>query len=481
MVIAGKTANSDNFPIEKCGPNHVNCFWLRGQWMRLCKEVRMDASAVIRFRSAVPLVFAAALLFPVARPVNGAGAMPTTVYAGGSSLFKSTDAGLTWTDIGTGIGRRISAVAVDPTDPAIIYAGTFGGMLKTVDGGAHWTPIANGMSFVDPWNGTSSVSTIVIDPTNARTLYAGTGGFGTGVFKSTNGGTNWYAIDNGLTTGGSLDVRAMVIDPLNPNTLYVTGVTGISTAKTIDGGARWTPFSVPSGLRSGFATAIDPTQTATVYIAGPSGISKSTDAGVNWSEINKGISDTFVVCLTVDPSAPATLFAGTGNTWGGLFKSVDGGANWAVVPEMPPFVYTVAVDPANSRMIYAASNNGVFRSTDGGATWQLSLAGWGFGTLVMAPEPPVSVQTRLENLAGAVSSLATSGGPLNFGQANALLQKLGGAFQPANGKNPRLACNHLGGFLNQVADLVKSGVLTVAQGAPLTTQAQDIMQAIPCS
>lgn len=440
----------------------------------------MHASAILRFRSTVPLGLTATLLLLIASTASGSGALPATVYAGGSSLFKTTDAGVTWTDVGTGIGRAVSAVGVDPTNPSTIYAGTVGGMFKTLDGGAHWSLISNGISFVDPWNMTSAVSAIVIDPTDPLTLYAATGGFGTGVFKSTNGGANWFAIDNGLTTGGSLDVRALVMDPSNPNTLYVTGVTGMSTAKTTSGGTVWMPLS-SSGLRSGFAAAIDPTETATVYMAGPSGISKSSDGGMNWSEIDNGISDLFVLCLTLDPSAPATLYAGTGNPeTGGIFRSVNRGANWVFVAGMSPAVYTIAVDPANSNLIYAANDNGIYRSSDYGATWQLSLSASVVRTLVMVPRP-VSAQTRLENLAVAVAALEAPGGPLNFGQANALLQKLTGALQAVNGKGEKLACNHLRAFVNQVTSFVQSGVLTRAQGGSLILQAQSIMQAIPCS
>lgn len=439
----------------------------------------MGTSAILRFRPTVPLGLTATLLLLIASPANGA--VPTTVYAGGSSLFKTADGGVTWTDVGTGIGRPVSAVGVDPTNPSTIYAGTVGGIFKTVDGGVRWNLISNGVSFVDRWNMTSAVSAILIDPTNPMTLYTGTGGFGTGVFKSTNGGVDWFAIDNGLTTGGSLDVRAMVMDPANPNTLYVTGVTGMSTSKTTNAGVVWMPLS-SSGLRAGFVAAIDPTQTATIYMAGPSGISKSSDGGMNWSEMDNGVGDVFVLCLALDPSAPATLYAGTGNPGaGGLFRSVNGGTSWAMVAGMPPAVYTVVVDPANSSLIYAANDNGIYRSSDGGATWQLSLAASVVRTLVAAPGLSVSVQTRLENLAVAVATLGPPGGPLNFGQANALLQKVEGALYAMNHKGEKLACNHLHALLNQIADFIRSGVLTEAQGGPLKLQVQSIMQAIPCS
>ena len=327
----------------------------------------------------------------------------------------------------------------------------------------------------------SAVSAIVIDPVTHTTVYAGTGGFGTGVFKSTNAGATWSAINIGLTTNGSLDVRALAMDPSNSKTLYVTGVTGMSTAKTTNGGAVWIPMNT-SALTSGFAVVIDPSETATVYMAGPFGISKSTDAGLTWLEADLGIRDAFPLCLALDALAPKTLYAGTGNAaFGAVFRSSDGGASWSSLAGMPPPVYSLAVDPDDSRLIYAANDNGVYRSTDAGATWQLSLAAPVVRTLVMAPNPPLTVQALLENLTAAVAEMASPGGPLNFGQANSLLQKVEGAIQAVNGKGDKLACNHMRAFLNQVADLVRSRVLTAAQGGALTTQAQSVMQAIPCT
>lgn len=100
------------------------------------------------------------------------------------------------------------------------------------------------------------IGALAIDPRNPATLYAGTSGGG--VFKSTNGGGSWTAINTGLISD---DVRALAIDPSTPATLYAAG----------------------------------------------SGVFKSTNGGGSWTAINAGMASAFVYSLAVDPSAPATL------------------------------------------------------------------------------------------------------------------------------------------------------------------------------
>jgi len=411
--------------------------------------------------------------------VPGFRTVPTTVYAGGAGVFKSADGGVTWTTIGSGLGCVLS-LAIDPTDPTIIYAGTDVGAFKTTDGGGHWNPIDNGIVLVSgnpPWH--SAVTAIVIDPTNAATVYAATGRWGNGVFKSTNGGASWTAINNGLVTNANLDVRAMVMDPSDPNTLYVTGVTGLLSAKTIDGGATWTTLPV---MAFGYAAVVHPVQTSTVYIAGPSGISKTVDGGATWSQIVNGLTNMFVFSLAIDPSAPETVYAGTGGNVvpGVIFKTTDGGAIWFEPGggmAGSEIVFALAVDRANPATIYAGSSQGVLKSTNGGVSWNTSLAAPGIQTLAMQH---VTAQALLQDLIGDVHRLASATGPLSFRQANALVQKLQKALNAVNQKgNAKLARGDLAAFLKQARALVQSGHLTAAQGAALTALAQAIMRSIP--
>ncbi len=118
-----------------------------------------------------------------------------------------------WTSLGPE-GGHILALTIDPQDPATIYAGTEEqGVFKSTDGGAHWSAVNTGLT-------RTYISALAIDPNNPSTLYAGTQGGG--VFKSTDGGVSWRALNTGLAI---MNVNTLVIDPQSSTTLYA-GTTG---------------------------------------------------------------------------------------------------------------------------------------------------------------------------------------------------------------------------------------------------------------
>lgn len=165
-----------------------------------------------------------------------------------------------WTSHGPP-GGLVLALAVDPTTPEVLYAGSrYSGVYKSIDAGSTWS-FANLSS--------TYVAALAIDPTAPTTLYAGTPG---GVFKSTDGAATWNA--TGLTHTG---VTALVIDPTMPGTLY---------AATISCGEE--------------------------SIICPVGLYKSTDGGGTWSDT--GLSSSFVGALAIDPAAPGTLYAATASS-----------------------------------------------------------------------------------------------------------------------------------------------------------------------
>ena len=163
------------------------------------------------------------------------------------------------------------------------------------------------------------VSALVIDPAAPATLYAGTRN---GVFKSTDGGGNWVAVNTGLRD--MLPISALAIDPAMSTTLYA--------------GSEW------------------------------GGVYKSTNGGGNWVAVNTGLPDYQVNDLAIDPAAPTTLYAGTAG--GGVFKSTDGGGSWSAantgLPDMTMTgVSALAIDPATHTTLYAGTGTGAFKSTDG--------------------------------------------------------------------------------------------------------------------
>jgi hypothetical protein len=121
---------------------------------------------------------------------------------------KVAGAGYQWVPVNNGLyGGIIYSLAIDPAATQVIYAGTFGsGVFKSIDGGSNWTPIG----LTD-----SDVDSLAIDPADTQVIYAGT--YGNGVFKSTDGGSNWTQINTGLT---NTNVWSLAIDPTATQVIY---------------------------------------------------------------------------------------------------------------------------------------------------------------------------------------------------------------------------------------------------------------------
>ena len=258
-----------------------------------------------------------------------------------------------WMNIGPDTGAVLT-MAVDPSQPGTIYAGTFeAGVYKTTDGGASW--VAPKPEFQ------VGVSALVIDPQNPRVLFSGNFG---GVFKSTDGGASWFAINNGLDGTSPI---CMALDPSNSNVIYAaTDMIDSSDQerlfKSTNGGASWVELDKGGQVFFASAIVVDPSTPNTIYIAAVGGVYKSTDGGASWASSDAGITDGNVYSIAIDPSRPRILYAGTSED--GVFMSIDRGASWQPVNDgLPLFsVEAIAVDPANpSRVYIGTGGDGVFK------------------------------------------------------------------------------------------------------------------------
>jgi len=339
-------------------------------------------------------------------------ANPATLYAGtyGGALgiFKSTDSGGTWTAANTGLPNvNVQTLAIDPSTPSTLYAGTQGGVFKSTDSGGTWTA-ANKELTNPPY-----VLSLVIDPSTPATLYAGTSGGG--VFKSTDFGGTWAAASTGLPNnpyGVAVYVSALAINPTAPATLYAgTGSGGVF--RSTDSGGTWAAANTGlPGLTSqtALALAINLLSPATLY-AGTSGtgVFKFTDAGGTWAAANTGLKDVAVVALAINPKAPATLYAGT--NYSGVFKSTESGGTWAAANTGMtdfPLVFTLAIDPATPAILYAGTYlGGVFKSTDSGGTWAAANTGL-HGSVYALAIDPVTPATLYAVFGGAISGVFKS-------------------------------------------------------------------------
>jgi len=295
-------------------------------------------------------------------------------------------------DVWTGHGPEggtVRALAIDPTTPTTLYAGTEGGVFKSTDAGITWRPTSSGLPTP------STISALLIDPLTPTTLYAGSYD-GSGVFKSTDAGGSWSAVNAGLEH--QYGIGSLGIDPVNPSTLYA-GTQRNGIFKSTDAGASWTPAN--SGLNylspGANAIAVDPTTPSTLY-AGISiatslgaGVSKSTNSGGSWNAVNSGLSNNNVRALAINPIAPATLYAGTS---GGVFKSTDAGGSWTAVNSglTATNVSAIAISPTTPSTLYAGTNGGIFKSTDAGGSWNPASSDLNFGggvlTLAINPTTP---------------------------------------------------------------------------------------------
>jgi len=339
---------------------------------------------------------------------------PSTVYASGSSsVYKSTDNGTSWTAFSNGLivsGSYIYAIAVNPSDSSMVYAGTAsGGAFRSLNGGVDWAavniglggpgvydlaidPLDNNKLFIGTWMkgvyrstdagasmsypgiGTSVLS-IAIDPVTPSNIYASAF---QGIYRSVNGGGTWTAFANGLS-GIYGYVQSLDIDPADPTVIYAgTDYDGIF--KSLDSGANWTAFNNGLGNLQVYSVTVDPLDTSVVFAGTTDGAYRSTDAGVNWTDVNSGfgVGATYVYTFKVDPVTNSTVYAGTS---GGVYKSTDGGTNWIAANNGLGIttlnVYSIEIDPGDTSTLYAGTGNtfGVYKSTDGGASWTAMNAG----------------------------------------------------------------------------------------------------------
>ncbi|NNF42686.1 MAG: glycosyl hydrolase, partial [Phycisphaerales bacterium] len=295
---------------------------------------------------------------------------------------------------------RIADIAIDPVKPNTWYVAVGSGNLwKTENAGTTWTPI-----FDD--KGSYSLGCVSIDPNDRHTIWVGTGenvsgrhvGYGDGVYVSRDGGQSFTNV--GLEKSEHLS--KILIDPRDSDTVYVAaqgplwspgGERGLF--KTTDGGETWTPVLTKGKWTGVTDVVMDPTDPDVLYAAthqrhrtvwalidgGPeSGIFKSTDAGETWTELKRGLpgADKGKMSLGVSPQQPSVVYATIelAGREGGIWRSENGGASWTKMSDYtsggtgPHYYQEIYVDPHRFDVFYHA-NVRLGRTTDGGKTFEV--------------------------------------------------------------------------------------------------------------
>jgi photosystem II stability/assembly factor-like uncharacterized protein len=337
--------------------------------------------------------------------INAIALHPTlaTTYLVGCAdggIFKTTDDGATWTPIfDNAYALAISDIQYDPSNAQIIYVGTGdhvlggyshmgNGMYKSSDGGTTWTNM--GLSNV------GTVSKIIIDPTNTQVIYAGTTGNvfisdnNRGMYKSTDAGVTWNQI---LFLGLNAGIGDMVINPQNTSTLYCTGrhrfrsntqsmLNGPETKifRTTNGGTSWDTLQtgLPSGEQCRIGLTISTTNPNTVYAnyvdtsLNYAGLYKTTNGGNTWSVINSSASTVnmggfgwYFGEVELNPYNNNQLFI----LGVDLGKSSNGGTSFSAAGNTHSDKHDLKFLSATSMLL--ATDGGLYKSTNSGTSFQL--------------------------------------------------------------------------------------------------------------
>jgi photosystem II stability/assembly factor-like uncharacterized protein len=275
-------------------------------------------------------------------------------------VFRSTDAGATWTLISPPRSKEIHEVeslAVHPLNPDIIYVGTWHLPWKTSDGGKTWENIKQGV--IDD----SDVFSIIIDPVSPTVVYASAC---SGIYKSETAGTLFHKIQGIPATARR--TRKLKQDPAHRDTVYAGTTEGLY--KTTDGGKTFQRMTGPDVIVND--VWIDPENPNRVLLATDrSGVLASDDAAVTFTAANRGFSARKVEALLVDSTNPAKIYAGVANdkSYGGAFISIDGGEEWKQISDGLAGRDVFALSQAQDGTVLAGTNSGIFALDPASSAW----------------------------------------------------------------------------------------------------------------
>ena len=305
---------------------------------------------------------------------------------------------LRWRLIGPHRGGRVLAVAGIPGDPATFYFGAVdGGVWRTRNAGVTWEPLFDDQPI-------ASIGALALSPSDPNVIYVGTGEaairsditYGTGVYKSTDGGAHWQS----LGLADTRHIGKVLVDPRNSGLVLVAALghaygpnSERGVFRSTDGGRTWAKVLYKDPDTGAIDLAADPADPQVVYAAlyqarrtpweqyppdeGPgSGLYKSTDGGATWTALTgHGLPAGPVGRIGLAVARGGRVYALIGaKAGGGLYRSDDGGATWRLAGSDPRltnrnwYFCRVTVDPQNPDVVYVP-NVALLKSSDGGKTF----------------------------------------------------------------------------------------------------------------
>ncbi len=330
------------------------------------------------------------------------------VYAATSPMLNPSNAGIcqsldtakTWAKKGNFAGTCLS-LAVSPSDPNLLIAGDRTGIFRSTDAGGTWTAYSVGGTEIYGLEFHPTTPSIVYAagkmPYSSYTVMA--------FFKSTNSGLNWTATPLHTVNNGT--ALSLAVDRTNPNTVYIGGnISGspniTKVYKTTNGGTSFTDVS------NGFSALGYPVNALKVHPTNPNivystnfyeGIYRTTNGGTNWALVFSGI---FFTNLAASPASPNTAYAGKDTL---IYKTTNGGATWFIAGTGYGGVYklprSLVAGQSMGNLLYTGDNVGVSKSLNGGASWTLSNNGMTLAHItnfLNAPSAPWILYTEFEGV-----------------------------------------------------------------------------------
>ncbi|MGB6877687.1 MAG: hypothetical protein WBD87_16815 [Candidatus Acidiferrales bacterium] len=288
----------------------------------------------------------------------------------GDGVYKSTDAGRTWRNIGLRDTSQIGKVLIDPSNPDLVYVAAVGhpygpneqrGVFRSEDGGTTWKKIL----FINDKTGAVDLEA---DPQNPRIIYAATWqvlrmpwdidevGPGSGIYKTTDGGDTWTRLSSGLPA--DMGKIGLAVSPMNSQRVWATiGGDGGGVYRSDDGGKTWQllngTFQMHSRQYYYAHIFADPQQLDTVYTFSSKSFYKSTDGGKTWGTIQTPHGDYHD--LWIDPHDDQRMVNGND---GGATVTFDGGKSWSSENNQATGqFYTVRADNGFPYRIYGAQQD----------------------------------------------------------------------------------------------------------------------------
>ena len=282
-------------------------------------------------------------------------------------------------------GADVRSLIADSNDPDTLFLGTSGGeVYVSTDAAKSWTTARHGIPFPG-----YVVDNLILDR-DGRLWAACWGLWGGGVVAvSEDKGKSWVRRDAGLE---DFSVRAIAIDPNDPNFVIVGGLTGVY--KSTDSGKSWKRFSEHVNVES---LAIDPRTRARIYVGTWRQGWRTDDGGKEWTHISNGmVLDTDMFSITINPSNPDNVWV---STCGWVYGTENRGDKWTRYRAgfTNRRIHEIELDPCDPGTVYAGSVAGLYRSDDNGASWYtVSDEEMVINSVVLHPQRPNRIILGIE-------------------------------------------------------------------------------------